>query len=164
MTKKAKEKPVITLKNIRHNMSLSQETHCFSATVYVNGVKFAQTTNAGHGASNNYYPVSNNWEDVLKLNEKIAKTYPLTPKYNMEQDLDTVIGDLVNEFLLKREFKKTLKKITFIENGQIFTLKAKHKPTIQNLEQVAKSSWGKKVKILNCLPEDEAFELFTSNH
>ena len=145
-------------------MSLSQETHCFSATVYVNGVKFAQTTNAGHGASNNYYPVSNNWEDVSKLNEKIAKTYPLTPEYNMEQDLDTVIGDLVNEFLLKREFKKTLKKITFIENGQIFTLKAKHKPTIQNLEQVAKSSWGKKVKILNCLPEDEAFELFTSNH
>lgn len=163
MTKKDKEKPVITLKNIRHNMALSQETYCFSATVFVNGKVFAQADNAGHGASNNYYPVSGIWKDIPKLNEKIAQTYPLTPKYNMEQDLDIVIGDLISEFLLKREFKKTLKKITFIENGQIFTLKGKHKPTIQNLEQVAKTPWGKKVIFLNSLPVDEAFELFTSN-
>lgn len=103
-------------------MALSQETHCFSATVYVNGVKFAQTTNEGHGASNNYYSVDR--KDISKLNEEIAETYPLTPKYNMEQDLDIVIGDLVNEFLLKRELKKTLKKITFIENGFLIHIKS----------------------------------------
>jgi len=161
------KKPNITLKNIKHHAGLSQETHAFTATVYVDGKKFATVENAGHGGPDNHHPVSGDYKDVQKLNSLIGETFPRRGfEYNPEgykEDLDGVICDLVNEFLHKREFKKTLKKIAFIEDGKIYTLKAKYKPTPEALESVAKAEWAKNVTLLNTLPETEAFELFKAH-
>jgi hypothetical protein len=41
----------VTLKNFKHNARLSEETECFSATVYVDGVRMAEATNRGHGGA-----------------------------------------------------------------------------------------------------------------
>ena len=47
----------ITLKNIKHNENLSEETHCFSATVYLDGKAAFGVKNAGHGGADDYYAV-----------------------------------------------------------------------------------------------------------
>jgi hypothetical protein len=39
----------ITLKNFKHAAFASQETYCFQATVYVDGIKVGVASNEGHG-------------------------------------------------------------------------------------------------------------------
>jgi hypothetical protein len=41
----------VTLKNIKINQSLSEETTCYSATVYLDGKRVGTTGNRGHGGS-----------------------------------------------------------------------------------------------------------------
>jgi hypothetical protein len=45
----------ISLKNIRVHNDMSEETTCFSASVYVNGVKAGTAKNDGRGGCNMYY-------------------------------------------------------------------------------------------------------------
>lgn len=42
----------VTLKNFKHSEFMSQETDCFQATVYVDGVKVGVVSNEGHGGGN----------------------------------------------------------------------------------------------------------------
>jgi hypothetical protein len=47
-------KPVITLKNLKHAEFASEETHCYSATVYLDGKRFCLASNDGHGGPDRY--------------------------------------------------------------------------------------------------------------
>jgi hypothetical protein len=61
----------ITLKNISHNERLSEETNCFSATIYIDGKKAGEASNHGHGGPTMLHP--------RELEQKIdayAKTLP----------------------------------------------------------------------------------------
>lgn len=49
----------ITLKNIKHSEFASHETHCFEATVYIDGKRAFGVENDGQGGPNNYFPL--NW-------------------------------------------------------------------------------------------------------
>lgn len=63
-------KPIITLKNLKHAEFASQETHCFEATVYVDGVKFCKASNEGHGGENSYW---RDWKvPVGKINVEVS--------------------------------------------------------------------------------------------
>mgnify|MGYP001439841048 CR=1 FL=1 len=157
-------KPVITLKNIKHHSGLSQETHAYTATIYVDGKKFAAVSNAGHGGSDEVHPFEGGYPAVEELEKRIKETYPRTEsKYfpdGFEQSLESICCDLVNEFLHKREFKKTLKKFAFLQDGKLFTIK---KAGTTTLEKVKAASWAKGATFLADLPEDEAFELFKAH-
>ena len=48
----------ITLKSIKLHEGLSQETPCYTATVFLNGKKIAYTENNGYGGSDNIHFVS----------------------------------------------------------------------------------------------------------
>ena len=39
----------LTLKNVKVNKAMSEETHCFSATIYKDGKKVGTVCNRGHG-------------------------------------------------------------------------------------------------------------------
>ncbi len=43
-------KPKIELKKIKYSESLSEETPAYTATAYVDGVRFAEVSNHGTGA------------------------------------------------------------------------------------------------------------------
>ena len=115
-------KPVIELKNIKHTAWASEETHCYQATLYVDGVKWGIVSNAGHGGCDNFYGENKSYNDIKELNSRIAETYePYTfgdgndevmlgavPR-SINQDLDMVCGDLVNQWLRDKDFNRAMK-------------------------------------------------------
>ena len=55
----------IELKNFKYAAFASEETLCFTASVYVDGVRTFMASNSGHGESNSIHPVNGkNREDI----------------------------------------------------------------------------------------------------
>lgn len=104
----------VTLKNIKHMPSLSEETECFSATIYIDDKKRGTVNNRGTGGCNDYHP-----PDLEKDLNAIAKTLPkwkseYKPYKEYEHDADTMIGSLLEEMLIEkglRRIRKLAKKI-----------------------------------------------------
>jgi len=126
------------LKNLSHNPSFSEETHCFRASVYINGKRMFSVSNRGNGESNYYEPLAHGGLDhhllekgreefgeAMALAREEAKQYTLK-KIDMGEDLqwaidrfgngesneliDWLISDLINEQLTLKEMRKVLKK------------------------------------------------------
>ncbi len=83
----------VELKKVKFAAFASEETHCFSADVYINGERAGTVSNEGRGGGNFYHPMS--CEMVL---QNIARTMPpvVVPggKYGtIAVDADILIGD-----------------------------------------------------------------------
>lgn len=162
-------KPKIQIKNVKYAAFNSRETHCYSATLYVDGKRWGVVSNDGHGASDNVHPDKGGWDAYGALNNRIKATYPKWGStFHPEEgdvndtDLEMVCNHLVNEWLRKREFKKNLRKVCYIKDGGIYTLAAKYKPTPELIADIkAKASWAAGAVFLNDLPEDEAFAAYS---
>ena len=88
----------IELKNIEHFESMSEETFCFSANLYVDGKKIGAVSNRGHGGCHEY---DFDMETVRQLNQWCKENLP---KWSMddqeyETDLELHISNLVADFL-----------------------------------------------------------------
>ena len=119
----------IELKNIKYSEFASEETHCYRATLYVDGKRFATVGNQGHGGCDDVHlisPFTN--KDLDKLEKTIADEYPKWgSKYGDKEDthdhdLEIVCGNLVSEWIKDREIKKALKKIIFVESANETTV------------------------------------------
>ena len=120
-------KPVITLKNVKHMASQSHETHCFTATVYVDNKKFCTVENDGHGGCDND---DANYDDLHKLmvqlNPNAVKMYDdvdkdanepwpypdnwhLTFSMTSQSVFETIVCNLVNDFLRLKDIKNDLR-------------------------------------------------------
>tara|TARA_R100001086_G_scaffold198621_1_gene114940 strand:+ start:2658 stop:2993 length:336 start_codon:yes stop_codon:yes gene_type:complete len=105
----------IELKNIKHFESLSEETFCFNANLYVDGKKVGKVSNRGNGGCHEYdldmKPQGKNW--LLKELDIWCKKN--LPKWSMddqeyETDLELHISNLVADFLYTKHIKNLLKK------------------------------------------------------
>lgn len=108
----------IEIKNVKYAAFASEETSCFNATLYIDGVKFGTVSNEGRGGCNRY---SDRAVEV-KINE-YAKTLPKIKAYGVEitPDADTLIGDLLDEFLKLKDLKKACaKKTLFRKAGETY--------------------------------------------
>lgn len=116
-------KPVIELKAIKHAAFASQETHCYSATLYVDGVRWGEVRNEGHGGPDMFHGVGGKtWENLAELDKRIAATFPpiefegLAPISNT---LECVCGELVNDWLYERDYKRaSSRNALFIKPGE----------------------------------------------
>ena len=152
------------LKNLSHNATFSEETHCFRASVYINGKRMFTASNSGNGGWNSYSPPdfgkvgtgSDSWkgefEESMSLAREEAKQYTLK-KIELGEDLqwamdafgdgksdeliDWLITDLINEQLTLKEMRKTLKKKVTVydpKSNDILHL-GRDKPTDEILEK-----------------------------
>lgn len=113
--------PHIELRNIKHTAWASEETHCYQASLFVDGEKWGTVSNAGHGGPDNFDGIDGrSYTDIAALNARIKDTMPpiefeggsLTP------DLELICGDLVNDYLRTREFNRAMKsKVLFVKPG-----------------------------------------------
>lgn len=173
--------PVITVKNLKYAAFASEETHCFEATVYVDGKKFCRTSNEGHGGCNMDYPVGKATmgdlgRRIVELNKRIAATAepPLESEPEWKQDLwkkgfrpnfETAVMEAVERELAAKDLKKILKKSVMIEDeGRCYTLDPMPVDALFGLHRVAaKESIAKaypKAKIINLLPFEEALGIY----
>jgi hypothetical protein len=161
----------ITLKNISYNSRLSEETSCFTATVYVDGKMAGSASNRGHGGPTSVTP--------RELESKInayGKTLPeivtrhMLPReeepFTYQQTAETIINDLLSNHLTLREMKRALKsKVLFTKaDGKIYETKNLDPKNIDALGNDPAKTAEKlqAVKILNFLPESEALEIYSA--
>jgi hypothetical protein len=148
----------IELRNVKYAAFASEETACFSATVVLDGKPAGTVSNDGHGGPDMHHPLS--------LEERLnayAKTLPSYVAYGetFEHNAETVIGDLLDEHLLKRDYKRLVaSRVLFVgSDGKLYQSSKLKKPQLATLieKTKARSDVG---QVLNTLPEDEGFALF----
>ena len=175
------------LKNLSHNVTFSEETHCFKASIYINGKRMFSASNGGNGGSNFYSPSDfgkgkEAFEESMAIAREEAKQYTLK-KIELGEDLqwaidafgdgksdeliDWLIADLINEQLTLKEMRKTLmKKVTVYDpkSNDILHL-GRDKPTDEILERykahfvLQRNDKNAKDWVwLNTIPESEAYK------
>jgi len=156
----------IELKNVKHSEFASHETHCFEASVYINGKRSGTVSNDGQGGCNMYHPATLEAIITQYAHTLPALTYESACEvHSMIQDADCVIGDLMNAWLFTRDLKQALdKRILFInQDGELrqtktITPKAKLNIFLASPDHYLKTLNASKV--LNLLPFDEALSLY----
>ena len=146
----------LELKNIKHTAWASEETHCYQASLYVDGKPVATVSNDGRGGEDRYYDHPkcvfsgrSAWCDKMQEVHEYFKTLPNT--HGMEQCLEFWCADQVNDWLTARELKKKLKKeflFQFADKVGVFAHKTRP------------SLIADKATILNDLPFDEALAIW----
>ena len=168
-------KPVIELKNIKHTAWASEETHCYQATLYVDGVKWGTVSNQGHGGCDNFYGETRSDEDIEHLNGRIRDTYePYTfgdgndevmlgavPR-SIDQDIEMVCHDLVNQWLRDKDFNRAMKsKVLFTkpDTQGIWQLAVKKPLTLEVMLAKTKAQHPQYTYLAD-LPVDQAKEIY----
>ncbi len=104
----------IELKNVKINLTFSEETTMFKADVFVNGVKVAHASNDGRGGCTDYMAYQDK-HSLLKEAEEFCLSLPkvYVEEYDFEYDmnLEHFIDNLVTAELKKKENKKIEKKM-----------------------------------------------------
>ena len=143
----------IELKNLKINERLSEETTCFSATVYVDGKRAFEAANRGHGGCNEYHG------DTSAAAAYAATLPPYTGAVgSIPYDLDMLIDDLINAERFERALKRDLKRVAFVVDGSYFTTKLAATPDM--IAAVIKRY--PTATILNTMPTADAVALCRS--
>jgi hypothetical protein len=120
----------LELKNLKIHKDMSEETLCFSATLYVDGKKAANVQNNGHGGCHRYH-----WEDETlgaRVNA-LAKTQPLEIQ---SEHLDQLIDALIvqketRKFLARQMRKKTLFRLKGDKKGEWRTINSPYTSAVE---------------------------------
>jgi len=106
---KAKFKaPKIELKKISFNERMSEETNAFVADLYINGKKVGYAKNDGRGGCTVMHGYSREDYQVIMDADAYCKTLPKVKSGNSEyeQDLESVVDQLLEDYLTAKERKK----------------------------------------------------------
>lgn len=108
----------IDIKNIKVNLAFSEETTCFTADIFVNGIKTAYARNDGHGGCTSYASYHKpNDDENLRQAEAFAKTLPSHfyemggKKLEIKSDLENIINFKVDDVINAKETAKFNKQI-----------------------------------------------------
>jgi hypothetical protein len=147
----------LELKNIKHSEWASEETHCYQASLYVDGKPFAIVSNDGQGGSDRDYPHPKfkgdyraQMRDVSRYFSGLRRT-AVTEWFpeGMEQCLEYWCAEQIDDWLSARDLKKHLKKsyvYHFADGAGMFAHKLRPASTV--------------AVVLNDLPFDEALSIW----
>jgi hypothetical protein len=111
----------ITVKNVKAHRDMSEETECFSCTLYVDGKKVGQASNHGTGGCNDYYFINRETEAAVNAYidglDPVPEPVGLTEEwrksmYPMKQDLDWFVGELIADAEMEKRLRRLSKKNT----------------------------------------------------
>ena len=152
----------IELKNVKYSDFASHETHCFEASVYIDGKRAGIVFNDGQGGSNNY-----DSRALVEALKEHAKTLPRVryEEHEFEQDADTLIGNLLMDHLYAKDLKRALStRVLFVnKDGILKETKAFKKEDLANLlRSPTLTTRLESDKILNVMPFDVALSTYRS--
>lgn len=101
----------VELKNVKTSKFASEETLCFEASVYINGVKAGSVSNDGRGGCNMWHP----WA-LEKQVEAIAKALPKFAKETFEV-ADAYVFDLLERIDVEKEVKRKMKTAVYFKGA-----------------------------------------------
>ena len=156
----------LELKNVKFYESMSEETNCFQADLFINGKKIAYVKNTGQGGCTDYGCYDLKTQDFLREVEVYFKLMPMRRSeefdFEYQPTLENEIDDLFEAWLKVKEDKKFLKQM---EKGIMYGTKYSYKmiywkgttltAMLQNpngklrVKQIVKDLKGKGETILN---------------
>lgn len=159
----------IELRNIKRAAFASEETDCFTATVYIDGVRAGEVSNDGHGGCNRYHPRS--LEERLTAH---AKTLPMVVSdtlkdgngqpFTYQPDADAVIGDLLSAHMAEKDLKRALKsRLLWTEGAKLWQSKKVPETTLKTWLDDPRTLVKERAageKVLNLLPFDQALAIY----
>ncbi len=157
----------IELKNIKHMESMSQETNCYSASLYVDGKKIGEVSNEGHGGPDMFYgdrAAFAKAEAWVKENKP-----PLECSFGgdpLPMDLELLCGELLTDWLVSKDLRSAMRsKVIFTRPGEdgVFELKWKGVRKIDDRHIAAVRNKYPKATVLNALPFEEALAIYRAN-
>ena len=168
----------ISIKGLKLNKDFSEETHCFQATVYIDGKRAFVARNDGHGGSNYYAPhgvfknddatrlafknaMSDARREAARYIESKGEDYDWAVESFSDEDelIDWVISELINEIELLKEMRKHLKKYVCAYNTRTREIDFwKTTPVESNIDPLKKYHEKKPYVWLNELSESEALK------
>ena len=162
----------IELKNVKYAAFASEETNCFEATVYVDGVRAFIAENQGHGGCNFYHPINGAGRELLEKAEAHCKTLPHVTSdfikdgepFTYPQDLDVVVGNLFTEWLIAKEVKKELAKTVVVKTAEGKMLFYKCKISHPRIRSQLKEQHGDNITIVNDMPIADAVKIYMENN
>lgn len=133
----------LTLKNVKINSQLSEETTCFSATVYIDGKKTGLASNRGQGSMHDVdwtdLERGRQFEDWLDKETMPVTTYDGKVELleNTYDKLEHLINDALDDFEERKWFKSQCRGKT------LFHLKS---DTVPDSWRTVKAAFGPAVK------------------
>lgn len=142
----------VELKNVKFFPTMSEETPCFQASVYIDGERIGEASNRGYGGMTDVHP--NTAEQVVA---KIAIAQGLA-------GADELIDNLFSEWEIKTELTKLLKKRVVFINGEGEVSATKPYPTAILAEILKRPNLKALLNtktVLNLLEFTEALSVYT---
>jgi hypothetical protein len=93
----------LAVKNVKIHDDISTDSMCFSASLYADGKRVGTIRNDGRGGSNRY-------EFARRANDRVAE---FVAKLPVQQDIDSVITQLVIDFDERRRVARMTRKTTY---------------------------------------------------
>jgi len=103
----------IELKKIEFNERMSEETNCFIADLYIDGVKAGECKNEGHGGSTDYYGIEKRQTELIRQAEAYCKSLPDINygTFTIKNSLEHTIDQLFEDWILAKERRKKEKRM-----------------------------------------------------
>jgi hypothetical protein len=151
----------ITLKSIKYAAFASEETNCYSGTLYVDGKKIGTVSNQGHGACDTF---RGDWDAHKKADEWCKANLPKWAAYGdtnltNETNLEMHCANLLDTFLVTTDVKRAFKtKVLFRKpEGGIYEIK--HRGQIaQTIASIIKQNPN--ADILNNMTVEQAVAVY----
>ncbi len=152
-------KPKIELKNIKHSAFASEETHCYQATVYVDGKRWAIVGNDGHGGCDYLRPLKGDrankiYAEAGELEKRIKATYPKVGG-EWEESLESICFALLNDHLVTRYIERTLrtKVCALVKGGQILCWKRSARDGLAFRAEIEANQRGKGAPVVSFIED-----------
>jgi len=146
----------IELKNIKISQFASEETICFQATVYINGVKRGTVNNQGYGGPNNYSDRS-----LYAELKAYGLTLPKVHHYGMNLEIspDLLINEVLTDYQNRKDLIRLLKsRCLFIKNGKLMEYRKAKTPN--ELAYHIGLAYNNGHAVLNEMTFEEAFKVY----
>ena len=161
----------LELKAIKHTEWASEETHCYQASLFVDGKPVAIVSNDGHGGCDREYDHPKckvDYRATMKAVHEYFKSLPNEPSEWSEdgfaQTLEGWCGDQVNDWLSTKELKRKFKShVVYQLKGTGALYQTKYHPTVTKGEWVVDRKEAHTRRILNDMPFDEALALWRAS-
>ena len=160
----------ITLKSIKYAAFASEETHCYSATVYADGVKLCTVDNDGKGGCDHFRPLKGENYARIQTVESVLGREKITSSiknadgsfWTYDNDLEHECGECMNDYHRMKEVKAILRRVSYFKGASMYQLPAKYKPTPAMLKTVKQAHWWQPEYVLiSGRTPDDAFKTLT---
>lgn len=151
----------ITLKKVHHSASLSEETEAFTADVYFDGKRIASAKNDGRGGMT-FVDAYQGQHAKVQEAAAYAATFPYTATIGDKpydfgpHKLDSIVDDLLSDYLVTKELKRRLKQTIGIVGTDVMVIKAPYSAATA----AAFRKQHPDVVLLNELPFEEALKRY----